>query len=71
MGQNINGALDTAYVYGVAIGTGSDRLSLDRFDGSIGYYLYDPRGSVTGIINEEGIYEQGKRRIHIIATGNS
>jgi len=27
---------------------------LDRFDGSTGYYLYDPRGSVTGITNEEG-----------------
>ena len=56
--QNINGALDTAYVYGAAIGTGSDRLSLDRFDGSTGYYLYDPRGSVTGLTNEEGqIYQ--------------
>ena len=71
MKQNINGALDTAYVYGAAIGTGSDRLFLDCFDSNTGYYLYDSRGSVTGITNEEGIYEQGKRRIHIIATGNS
>ena len=53
--QNINGALDTAYVYGAA------RLSLDRFDGSSGYYLYDPRGSVTGITNEEGQIYQSYR----------
>lgn len=59
--QNMNGALDTAYVYGAAIGTGSDRLSLDRFDGSTGYYLYDPRGSVTGITNEEGQVYQSYR----------
>ena len=59
--QNINGALDTAYVYGAAIGTGSDRLSLDRFDGSTGYYLYDPRGSVTGLTNEEGQIYQSYR----------
>ncbi|WP_347280621.1 RHS repeat-associated core domain-containing protein [uncultured Phocaeicola sp.] len=61
MEQNINGALDTAYVYGAAIGTGSDRLSLDRFDGSTGYYLYDPRGSVTGLTNEEGQIYQSYR----------
>lgn len=59
--QNINGALDTAYVYGAAIGTGSDRLSLDRFDGNTGYYLYDPRGSVTGLTNEEGQIYQSYR----------
>ncbi|MDE6065069.1 MAG: RHS repeat-associated core domain-containing protein, partial [Lachnospiraceae bacterium] len=46
--QNCNGAMDTAYVYG------TDRLSLDRFDGSTGYYLYDPKGSVTGITNSDG-----------------
>ena len=46
--QNCNGAMDTAYVYG------TDRLSLDRFDGSTGYYLYDPKGSATGITNGEG-----------------
>ena len=28
------------------------RISLDRFDGSTGYYLYDARGSVSGITNE-------------------
>ena len=48
MEQNCNGAMDTAYVYG------TDRLSLDRFDGSTGYYLYDPKGSVTGITNSDG-----------------
>ena len=46
--QNCNGAMDTAYVYGTA------RLSLDRFDGSTGYYLYDPKGSVTGLTNSDG-----------------
>jgi len=45
---NINGRTDTSYVYG------ADRLSLDRFDESTGYYLYEPRGIVTGITNEEG-----------------
>ncbi len=53
--QNINGKTDTSYIYGV------DRLSLDRFDGSTGYYLYDPRGSVTGITNEEGQIYQSYR----------
>ncbi len=48
MEQNCNGAMDTAYVYGAG------RASLDRFDGSTGYYLYDGRGSVTGITNGEG-----------------
>ena len=52
--QSINGTPDTAYIYGAAIGIGSDRLSLDCFDSSTGYYLYAPKGSVTGIINEEG-----------------
>ena len=40
---------------------GVDRLSLDRFDGSTGYYLYDPRGSVTGITNEDGQIYQSYR----------
>jgi len=53
--QNINGKTDTSYVYGV------DRLSLDRFDESTGYYLYDPRGSVAGITNEEGQLYQSYR----------
>ncbi len=59
--QNINGADDTTYVYGAVIGNGADRLSADRFDGSTGYYLYDPRGSVTGITNEEGQIYQSYR----------
>ena len=59
--QNINGADDTTYVYGAVIGNGSDRLILDRFDGSTGYYLYDPRGSVIGITNEEGQIYQSYR----------
>ena len=53
--QNINGSVDTSYVYGV------DRLSLNRFDGSTGYYLYDGRGSVTGLTNEEGQIYQSYR----------
>ena len=53
--QNINGKTDTSYVYGV------NRLSLGRFDGSTGYYLYDPRGNVTGITNEEGQLYQSYR----------
>lgn len=53
--QNINGKTDTSYIYGV------DRLSMDRFDGSTGYYLYDPRGSVSGITNEEGQIYQSYR----------
>ena len=53
--QNINGKTDTSYVYGV------ERLSLERFNGSTGYYLYDPRGSVTGITNEEGQIYQSYR----------
>ena len=49
--QNINGKTDTSYVYGAEINGGFDRISLDRFDGSTGYYLYDARGSVSGITN--------------------
>ena len=53
-----------AYVYGAAIGIGADCLSLDRFDSSTGYYLYDPKGSVTGIINEEAqIYQSYRYRV--------
>lgn len=47
--QNINGKTDTSYIYGAEINDGYDRISLDRFDGSTGYYLYDARGSVSGI----------------------
>ena len=52
--QNINGRTDTSYIYGAEINGGFDRISLDRFDGSTGYYIYDARGSVSGITNEEG-----------------
>lgn len=43
------------------INGGFDRISLDRFDGSTGYYLYDSRGSVSGITNEEGQIYQSYR----------
>ena len=52
--QNINGRTDTSYIYGAEINGGFDRISLDRFDGSTDYYLYDARGSVSGVTNEEG-----------------
>ena len=59
--QNINGRTDTSYIYGAEINGGFDRISLDRFDGSTGYYLYDSRGSVSGITNEEGQVYQSYR----------
>ena len=59
--QNINGKTDTSYIYGAEINGRFDRISLDRFDGSTGYYLYDARGSVSGITNEEGQVYQSYR----------
>ena len=59
--QNINGKTDTSYIYGAEINGGFDRISLDRFDSSTGYYLYDARGSVSGITNEEGQVYQSYR----------
>ena len=59
--QNISGKTDTSYIYGAEINGGFDRISLDRFDGSTGYYLYDSRGSVSGITNEEGQVYQSYR----------
>ena len=59
--QNISGKTDTSYIYGAEINGGFDRISLDRFDGSTGYYLYDARGSVSGITNEEGQVYQSYR----------
>ena len=59
--QNINGRTDTSYIYGAEINGGFDRISLDRFDGSTGYYLYDAKGSVSGITNEEGQVYQAYR----------
>ena len=49
------------YIYGAEINGGFDRISLDRFDGSTGYYLYDARGSVSGVTNEEGQVYQSYR----------
>lgn len=48
-------------IYGAEINGGFDRISLDCFDGSTGYYLYDARGSVSGITNEEGQVYQSYR----------
>ena len=59
--QNINGRTDISYIYGAEINGGFDRISLDRFDGSTGYYLYDARGSVSGVTNEEGQVYQSYR----------
>ena len=59
--QNINGRTDTSYIYGAEIYGGFDRISLDRFDGSTDYYLYDARGSVSGVTNEEGQVYQSYR----------
>ena len=59
--QNINGRTDTSYIYGAEINGGFDRISLDRFDGSTDYYLYDARGSVSGVTNEEGQVYQSYR----------
>ena len=53
--QTISGRTDTSYVYG------ADRLSFDTHYGSSGYYLYDPRGSVTGITNKKGQIYQSYR----------
>ena len=49
------------YIYGAEINGGFDRISLDRFDGSTGYYLYYARGSVSGVTNEEGQVYQSYR----------
>ncbi len=46
--NSFGGRTDTSYIYGV------DRLSFDYENGCSGYYLYDPRGSVTGITGEQG-----------------
>lgn len=48
--QNLNGRTDTTYTYGV------DRISKELFDceSYTSYYLYDPRGSVTGLTNRKG-----------------
>ena len=48
MESNIDGEMDTAYTYG------NGRISLERFTGWTGYYTNDPRGSVSGVTDEEG-----------------
>ncbi|MFR5631463.1 MAG: DNRLRE domain-containing protein [Monoglobales bacterium] len=55
MELNINGIMDTAYSYG------SQRLTNERFNGWTGYYTYDPRGSVTGVTDSDGMIWQSYR----------
>ncbi|CCY82207.1 rHS repeat-associated core domain protein [Clostridium sp. CAG:149] len=45
---NIDGEPDTAYAYG------NERLTVERFTGWTGYYTYDPRGSVSGVMDADG-----------------
>ena len=52
MELNINGIMDTAYSYG------NERLTNERFTGWTGYYTYDPRGSVSGVTDSEGMIWQ-------------
>ncbi len=47
---NVNGIMDTSYTYGN-----------EWFTGDIGSYLYDPRGSVSGLTDEEGMLWQSYR----------
>ena len=48
--QNLNGKTDHVYTYGV------DRLSQEKWNcaGRTSYYLYDSRGSVTGLTSQKG-----------------
>ena len=55
MELNINGIMDTAYSYG------NERLTNERFNGWTGYYTYDPRGSVSGVTDSEGMIWQSYR----------
>lgn len=55
MELNINGIMDTAYSYG------NERLTNERFTGWTGYYTYDPRGSVGGVTDSEGMIWQSYR----------
>ncbi len=52
---NINGIMDTSYTYG------NERLTNERFTGEVGSYLYDPRGSVSGLTDEGGMLWQSYR----------
>lgn len=55
--QNINGRIDTVYTYG------RERLGREMFgqEGRTAYYLYDPRGSVSGLTDWEGRLRQTYR----------
>jgi len=55
MELNINGIMDTAYSYG------NERLTNERFTGWTGYYTYDIRGSVSGVIDSKGMIWQSYR----------
>ena len=55
MELNINGIMDTAYSYG------NEPLTNERFNGWTGYYTYDPRGSVSGVTDSEGMIWQSYR----------
>lgn len=55
MELNINGIMDTSYSYG------TERLTNERFTGWTGYYTYDPRGSVSGVTDSEGMIWQSYR----------
>ena len=52
---NINGIMDTSYTYG------NERLTNERFTGEAAYYTYDPRGSVSGLTDSEGMLHQSYR----------
>ena len=47
--------MDTSYTYG------NERLTNERFTGEAAYYTYDPRGSVSGLTDSEGILHQSYR----------
>ena len=52
MELNVNGKIEHAYSYG------PKRLSRDGFTKEVSYYHYDPRGSVTGVTDENGVLWQ-------------
>gem|GEM_PF-1664172 len=49
MERNINGDLESAYSYGL------NRLSRDWVTNEVSYYHYDPRGSVTGVTDQNAV----------------
>lgn len=57
---NADETVRQAYTYGAA-GTGGDgRIGVDKFD-ETSYYLYDGRGSVTGVLAERGVLTNSYR----------